>query len=86
MMIFLAFPFLLVVYGVIVWVIIYHLKTYTINKDLARTAIRFFSMITVVLVVIQIVLFVFAISSAREGVQMLREEYNRAPGVFDTKF
>ena len=49
----------ILVYIIVAMVIVYHLHTYTINKKLARHAIWFFIVITVILIVAQVVAFMF---------------------------
>ncbi len=48
----------LVVYGILTWVIVYHLHTYTINKKLAHHAIIVFVFTTIILVLAQFILFI----------------------------
>ncbi len=45
-------------YVILAFVIVYHLHTYTLNKKLARRTIVFFGIVTVLLIVMQLVLFI----------------------------
>ena len=56
-MITIFFSISILVYIILSWMIVYHLQTYTIDRYLARRAIIVFSVVTVLLVVVQAVLF-----------------------------
>ncbi len=47
----------IIIYIVLSWMIVYHLRVYTINKALAHRAIVTFVSVTIILVIIQVALF-----------------------------
>ena len=65
----------LIVYTILSWMIVYHLRTYTINKSLAHRAIRFFVGITVVLVLVYIASFFFAQRAVMDIVDSAQQSF-----------
>ncbi len=72
----LGFLLSIVIFIVLAWIIVYHLRRYTINKIMAQKAIAFFVVTTTILLLVYTVLFFFAIPSLRS---ILYAPQNTAP-------